>query len=59
MVEWDWVVINTDYELVTHMLHALYIISLGGVNIEGKELVWLCIVGDDYENDMVVDRKVR
>ena len=25
---------------------------------EGKELVWLCRVGDDYGCDMVVDGKV-
>ena len=30
-----------------------------GVNKgEGKELVWLCSVGDDYGYDMVVDGKV-
>ena len=30
-----------------------------GVNIgEGKELDWLCRVGDDYGYDMVVDGKV-
>ena len=48
-VEWDGVGLHNDYELVTGMLHVLYVISLGGVNIrEGKELVWLCRVGDDY-----------
>ena len=30
-----------------------------GVNIgEGKELVWLCRVGEDYGYDMVVEGKV-
>ena len=41
MVEWDGVVLHNDYELVTRMLHVLYVIIQGGVNIgEGKELVW-------------------
>ena len=38
------------------MLHVLYAISSGGVNIgECKELVWLCRVSDDYGYGMVVD----
>ena len=42
MVEWDRVVLLNDYKLVTHMLHILYVISEGGVNIrEGEALVWL------------------
>ena len=39
IVEWDGVGSHNDYELVTGMLHVLYVISYGGVNIgEGKEL---------------------
>ena len=53
-VEWAEVVIHNDYELVTCMLHLLYVISKGWVNIgEGKELVWLCRFSDDYGYDMV------
>ena len=41
------------------MLHVLYVISESGLNIgEGKELVWLRRVSDDYGYDMVVDGKV-
>ena len=59
MVKWDGVVLHNDYELVTHMLYVLYVISKGGVNIgEDKELVWLCRVGDDYGYDMVVEGKM-
>ena len=59
MVEWDGVVLHNDYELVTRMLHVLYVMIQGGVNIgEGKELVWLRRGCDDYGYDMVVDGKV-
>ena len=59
MVEWDGVVLHNDYELVTRMLHVLYVISYDGVNIgEGMLLVWLRRVGNDYGYDMVVDGKV-
>ena len=59
MVEWDRVWLHNDYELVTLMLHVLCVRSYGGVNIgEGKDLVWLCRVVDDYGYDMVVDDKV-
>ena len=38
MEGWGGVVLHNDYELVTGMLHVLYVISSGGVNIgEGKE----------------------
>ena len=40
------------------MLHVLYVISKGGVNIEGKGLVSLYKVGDGYEYCMVVKGKV-
>ena len=61
MAEWFGVVLHDyDYELVTCMLHVLYVKSYGGVNVgECKELVWLCKVGDDYGYDMVVNGKVR
>ena len=59
IVEWDGVGSHHDYELVTGMLHVLYVISYGGVNIgEGKEFVWLCRVVDDYGYDMVIEVKV-
>ena len=59
IVEWDGVGSLNDYELVTCMLHVLYVISYGGVNIgEGIEFVWLCRVGDGYGYDMVIEVKV-
>ena len=58
-VEWVEVVLHNDYELVTCIWHVLYVISYGEVNIvEGKKLVWLCRVGNDYGYDMVIDGKV-
>ena len=37
-VEWVGVVLHNDYELVTCILHVLYVISYGEVNIvEGKK----------------------
>ena len=54
MAEWFGVVLHDyDYELVTCMLHVLYVKSYGGVNVgECKELVWLCRVGDYCGYDM-------
>ena len=59
-VEWDGVVLH--YITIKSWLPVCYIyciLEVNGVNIgEGKELVRLCIVCDDYGYDMVVDGKV-